>query len=185
MSNFNLLTILESSITPITWIVILGLILWKVSGWKATIDTWKTTVDARFSELSGKIDNLYNIIASRFEHDVQQTSSPVTLTDYGQKLSERIAAGRIVDEYAEELNEKTKGMNAYQIQEKCFSFCETDLLKRLQETDKQYFDEISKVAFDDGIKLEKITRVIGIELRDRVLSMCGKLHTEVDEHSPS
>ena len=142
-------------------------------------------IETKLSEVSEKIDLVYEIIVNKFGHDVQQASGPVSLSDYGQKLSERIAAGRIVDEYAEELNERTKGTNAYQMQEQCFLFCEEDLLAKLQETDKQYFDEISNVAFEDGIEMEKITRVLGIELRDRVLSMRGRLHTEVGEHSPS
>lgn len=182
MSSLNFsLSILNS---PTLWTVIVGLLIlggifiWKVSG-------WKTSIEADLAKVSEQVDLVYKIIVNRFGRDVQQTSSPVTLTDYGRRISKRITAEKIVNKYAEELNKKTEGMNAYQIQEECFSFCEEDLLERLRETDKKSFDEISEVAFDDGIKLEKITRVIGIELRDRVLSMCGKPQIEVDEHSPS
>ncbi len=55
----------------------------------------------------------------------------------------------------------------------------------LETEDKYQFDKMLQVAFDEGIDIEKITRVVGIALRDRVLQMEGKSHAEVDEHSPN
>ena len=75
-------------------------------------------------------------------------------------------------------------MNAYQIQEHCFDFCKEKLVEKLQETDKESYEKISAVAFDDGIEMETVTQVISIKLRDMVLSLHGKAHTEIDHHSP-
>ena len=182
MNYYNLIRPLIES--PITWIIIAGIFLWKTATWKTTIENKLSSLSEKLSSLSEKVEKVYDVIINRFGHSVEQTSSPITLNNYGKDLSERIDSKTIVNKYVDLLYEQTKNMNAYQVQEHCFLFSKDELLPKLQETDKEYFDKISSVAFDDGIDIEKIARVIGIELRDRILSMHGKLQTEIDDHLP-
>ena len=175
------------------WVVVVAGIwfLWKVPTWKAGIEHRLTNVEKSVDKLensvdklSGKVNEIYGIIINKFGRDVDQADSPVILSDYGKDLYNRIDAEKIVDRYAERLLQETKGMNAYQIQEHCFLFSKDNLLEDLEKNDKESFETVSDVAYMEGIDLEKIMRVVGIPLRDRVLSMQGKSYTKVDDHSP-
>ena len=196
------------------WVVAVAGIwfLWKVPTWKAgiehrlsnveksvdklesSVDKLESSVDkleisvdkleSSVGKLSGKVNEIYGVIINKFGRDVAQADSPVILSDYGKDLYNRIDAEKIVDRYAERLLQETKGMNAYQIQEHCFLFSKNNLLEDLEKNDKESFETVSDVAYMEGIDLEKIMRVVGIPLRDRVLSMQGKSYTKVDDHSP-
>ena len=168
-------------------LVLAVVFLWKISTWKANIENRLSNTEKsldvlskNLDALSKKVDDLYSIIISKFGRSVEQADSPVTVTDYGKDLSGRINAEAVVDVYADNLYEETKGMNAYQVQEHCFIFCKEKLLNDLEKKDKAKFDNLSAVAFDEGIEIEKLMRIVGILLRDRVLSMKGKSHAEVD-----
>lgn len=158
---------------------------WKLSTWKSGIENRLSGVEKLVERYIKKTDEIYTVIVGRFGRPVDQSTSPVTLTEYGTELSEKIDAQKIVDAYADALYREAENMNAYEVQEHCFAFCNSRLLDDLKKTDRAHFDKISNIAFEDGIQMEKLTRVLGLELRDRILQMKGKSHAEVDEHSPA
>ena len=171
-----------------SWIFILGALVfigWKASTWKANIEHRLSSVEKTMETFSGKLDEVYIAIIGRFGRAVEKSTSPVTLTEYGVELAGKIDAQKVVDAYADKLHRETENMNAYKVQEYCFSFCKEKLPDDLEQNDKTYFDKISNVAYEEGINIEKLTRVLGIKLRDKVLSMKGKSHAEIDEHSPT
>ncbi len=179
---------------PSVWIVIplILFLLWKASAWKTNVENRLSNVENGLSniekvveKLSKQVDALYNVIMEKYGRSVDQSSSPVTLSDYGKDIASRIDVEKIVSVYADKLHRETKNMNAYQIQEHCFDFCNNKLVQDLEKKNKEFFEKLYEVAFADGVDIEKIMRVVGIELRDRVLEMKGLLHTEVDQHSPS
>ncbi len=182
----NTSSILQALNNPITWFFLVGLgfLFWKVPTWKAGIEYRLSGVEKSVNELSRKADEIYSVLINKFGRAVDQAGSPVTLTQYGKDLFSQIDAEKIVNKYADKLLEETESMNAYQIQEYCFDFSRKDLLNDLEQHDKESFNKISTVASEEGIDLEKLTRVIGISLRDRVLSTQGKSPMEVDDHSP-
>ncbi|WP_424946577.1 hypothetical protein [Candidatus Spongiihabitans sp.] len=172
-------------------IAVIG-VVWKISTWTTTVDNRLSGVEKiiegltkNVEGLTKKVDEVYRVIVMRHGRAIEKIDSPVTLSEYGQELFEKIDAEKVVDAYADKLHGDTQGMNAYKVQEQCFLFCKEKLLDDLEAKDKDQFDKISQVAFDEDIDIEKITRVVGIALRDRVLQMEGKSHTEVDEHSPN
>ena len=172
-------------------IAVIG-VVWKISTWTTTVDNRLSGVEKiiegltkNVEGLTKKVDEVYRVIVMRHGRAIEKIDSPVTLSEYGQELFARIDAEKIVDAYVDKLHGDTQGMNAYKVQEQCFLFCKEKLLDDLEAKDKDQFDKISQVAFDEDIDIEKITRVVGIALRDRVLQMEGKSHTEVDEHSPN
>ena len=79
---------------------------------------------------------------------------------------------------------KEKEFNACQIQEYCFSFSREELLNELKEKQIERYNQIYDVVFNKGIDVERLTRVIVLELRDKVLSSLNKPHEEIDQHSP-
>ena len=95
----------------------------------------------------------------------------MTLTEFGKELSEKVNAGEIVKRYADELIVEVKGMKEYQIQEFCFNFAKEDLLVKLTENAFEDFERIANVAFSEGMEIDQVTQVIGLELRDYLLEM--------------
>lgn len=108
--------------------------------------------------------------------------SPLSLNEFGQELSRKMYAPSIVEKYTEHLIDKakTENMNAYQIQQSCISFATNELIDDLEEKDKNLFNEISDIAFNEGVAIETLTYVLGLELRDRVLKAVGKTHVNVN-----
>ncbi len=93
-----------------------------------------------------------------------KSTSPLTLTDYGIEISEKIHAKEIANRYAGKLTAEVKGLNAYQIQEYCFDYCKEKILDDLKMNDQNKYETIHTVAFENGVDIERITRVIAIML---------------------
>ena len=156
--------------------------IWKISAWKQTVDSKLESLeskveglDIRLTRVEKRLDELFKLFTEFLfnRQEITKSTSPLTLTDYGKELSEKVNAGEIVEQFADYLFKKVKGRNEYQIQEICFEFAKLELLEKLKANDPQEFEEISKIAFNEGIELSKVTRVIGLELRDRMFEMRG------------
>ena len=202
----NISSIIQSLDFP--WIAIIlfvAWLIWKVSSWKTTVDSRLTGVEEaidrlekavekvekavetlaqKVEHLSHKVDDVYRRVMDDSFRSVEKVDSPIALSDYGKELFDLIDAGKIVDVYAEKIYNETQEMNTYKVQEYCFTYCKEKLMEELEANDKEQSEKMAFVAFDQGINMEKIMRVVGIALRDRVLQMGGKLHAEVDKHSP-
>jgi len=157
----------------------------RIAGVERLVENRMAGVERLVERYTKKTDEIYTVIVGRFGGSVAKSDSPVRLSDYGADLSEKIDAKTVVDAYAEAVYCETDDMNAYEIQEHCFAFCNDRLLDDLKENHRAHFDKISNVAFEDGIEMKKLLYVLGLELRDRVFQMQDKSHDEVDEHSPA
>lgn len=167
--------ILNSSIV---WSLLLCVLLWKGSA-------WKTNIENRLNSLETKTDRVYEIILQKFGNPIEQARSPITLTDYGKDISKSVDATKIANEYTDRLRSEIEGLNPYQVQEYCFEFCKNKLLDYLKDTNNDQYEKIHAFAYKQGIEVEKILRVIGIELRDCIFSISDTLHEDIDKHSPS
>ncbi len=65
---------------------------------------------------------------------VIQSSSPVSLTEYGKEIADKVEAKRIASAYADKLKDEKDidSMNSYEIQEYCFSYAKEKLLANLK-----------------------------------------------------
>ena len=189
---------LIESLSPWIIIVLVPFIFWQIPVWKTRIESKVENVelrqdklderydksDEKYLKLQEKIDDLYKLLLGAIGPQFLKSGSPLRLTDHGNKISERIAAARIANNCAVKIIDKTVNLNAYEIQEFCFEFCKGKLLEELEKDNFEQYEIIQTVAFEEGVEIEKITRVIAIELRDKILSMKGTAHSEIDEHSP-
>ena len=133
-------------------------------------------------EMRGEIKNIFNRLPGE---PVEKVTSPISLTDYGKELSQSINASEIADLQITKVTAAVENFNAYQIQEYCFSFSKDDLLNELKANHADLYDKIHEVAFEQGMDVEKLTRVIALELRDKILPTLNKPHAEIDQHSPN
>ncbi len=128
----------------------------------------------KINVLIGRVDTLSDeVIASRGKA-IYQSDSPVSLSEYGESLSKKIDVKFITDKYEKQLTKKAKKreMNAYQIQQSCFDFAQNQIPKDLEKNYKEQYDKLANVAFNEGIQIRDLMRVLGLILRDQVLKAC-------------
>ncbi len=133
-------------------------------------------INDKFEKMNDKLEKIFHFLPNE---PLEKRTSPISLTDYGKKLSREISASEISDMELTNVAGQVKDLNAYQIQEYCFEFAKNELLKKLKEKHLDFYDKIHEVAFHEGIEVEKLTRVIALELRDKILSTLNRPHSEI------
>lgn len=93
-------------------------------------------------------------------------NSPISLTEKGQELLDTANGQNLAKKYYSAVKLSSSASN-YEVQEKCLFFAEFDLLDELEEQEKI---ELENLAYQRGISIERILRVIGIEMRDLILA---------------
>ncbi len=142
------------------------------------------TLTESVSALSGVVETLQKVVSQAIGKPIAGSSSPLLLNDYGKTLSQAVDAPSLAERYTKGLETKIATMNPYQIQELCFDFADTSILGDLEKNDKENFDKVTACAYKEGIKADKIMRVIGILMRDMLLNQAGHAPTTVDDHAP-
>ena len=95
------------------------------------------SLDKRLTRVEERLDQLYDKIISLVGRNaITQSTSPLTLTDFGKKLSQKVNAEKLAERYADKLFNEIEGMNEYQIQEFCFKFAKEDLLE-MKESERR------------------------------------------------
>ena len=122
-----------------------------------------------------KVEKINETLINRYGKDVTRIDSPVSLSDYGIELSKKINAPSIVTEYAPKLTQKAKEkhMNRYQIQKNSFTLAK-QALENLEKIDKKRFDRLANLAYEEGIEIESLIKILGLELRDEVLKSVNR-----------
>ncbi len=122
-----------------------------------------------------KVEKINETLINRYGKDVTRIDSPVSLSDYGIQLSQKIDAPSIVTEYAPKLTQKAKEkhMNRYQIQKNSFTLAK-QALENLEKIDKKRFDRLANLAYEEGIEIESLIKILGLELRDEVLKSVNR-----------
>ena len=111
-----------------------------------------------------------------------QTTSPISLTEKGVSIASTIDSHDIARKHLETINNSIKkDANPYEIQEACFTFAQNDLLKLLDEAK---VDKIQAEAFEQGMELKEILKIIAVVIRDKILNKRGHEPKQIDEHSP-
>ena len=131
----------------------------KVESLSKTVESLSKTVD----HIYAKIDKL--------PEDIFRHSSPLSLSEYGQKLSDKIDASAIASKYKRQLISvvKEQNMRPYQIQQSCFDFSKKEILSDLKENDEEQYNKLTDVAFNEGVEVEVLMKITGLVLRDQVL----------------
>lgn len=166
-------------------LIIIVLIVWIVSAHHKLKDLEPVREHTKsLAKAAELIPKIYGMLLNHYGTDIFKATSPVSLTDYGKSLSQEIDAQFLVEKYKEEIKKETANMNAYEIQQYCFDFAENKVLDDLKKTEVERFNKITELAYQQGVDVEKIMRVLGLELRDSILGLVGKTHQEVDDNSP-
>ena len=116
-----------------------------------------------------------------------EASSPMSLNNRGKELSKEMDAARIASKYKEKLVDKAKDENGgpYQIQESCFDYAANEILQDLEEKDKQTFRHLTDIAYNEGVQVEILMRIVGLVLRDQVLQAIDQPSKEEPPSNPA
>ena len=118
------------------------------------------------SNLADEIRADIKEILSRLPRAPIAAGSPLRLTDFGKQIADQIKA----EEWSEQLcasgklRTEVEGRSPYEIQEFSLELAQS----KLEYTDTE-LDLLRQCAFDNGIEVEAVKRVLGIVLRDRLL----------------
>ena len=138
----------------------------KVESLSKTVESLSKTVGGlsiTVGHIHAKIDKL--------PEDIFRHSSPLSLSEYGQKLSDKVDAPAIASKYKRQLISvvKEQNMRPYQIQQSCFDFSKKEILSDLKENDEEQYNKLTDVAFNEGVEVEVLMKITGLVLRDQVL----------------
>ncbi len=129
--------------------------------WYGSVNTDRANFKEFMQEIRDKIDQIF----LRLPPAVAASQSPVRLTDLGKAISDDLDAVTWANEIAITVKDEVQGKEEYDIQH--FSFKYID--------DYPYTDEeqsiLRKVAYDRGVSEKQVRRVLGIELRDKLLAL--------------
>jgi len=167
----------------------IDLILRELAALNQRVDGLTRRVDGltrRVDGLTQRVDGLTERVDGLTDSPYARNSSPVSLNEAGKQLSEKMDADSIADKYTDRLSKRAieQNMNAYQIQQSCFRFSANEILKDL-ETDKERYDQLSEVAYTEGVRLENLMRILGLVLRDRVLEAVNESHGKLNQLTSS
>ena len=141
-------------------IIAVATVLIKFGVWVGAVNTDRSSFREFMKEIRERLDT----ILLRLPPPVVQGTSPMKLTEYGESISRAIEAGALAHELAPSLIESMKGKTSYEIQEACFEHTRD---RSNLPADKRVM--LENYAFDNGLDLQEVLKVVAIELRDVIL----------------
>ena len=141
-------------------------------------------MNSNITSMCTKMDILFQRI-EKLPSNVFQSDSPLSLSDYGQGLSDKINAHAIAAKYKERLISmaREQNMRPYQIQQCCFEYASKEILKDLEKNDKERYYLLTDAAFNEGVEIEKLLQITGLVLRDQVLETFNGSNTNAKTES--
>ncbi len=174
MGTLNLEYIVSGVVVIILSNIIVNLIFFHMQKRSVFNTEWRDKLDAVIKD----VNDIKLFLSLRFpEAAFLQKQSPAALTESGKQLTDTVGADAIADKYADQAA-VPENPNACQMQRACFAFAEQDLLGKLDTETK---DKIETEAYEQGIEVDSILRLIGVVLRDRLLSEYGMNPKQADE----
>ena len=158
--------------------LLVGVVIWKVSAWKTTVDNERSTVPKSIKRLEDALSSfmveirqdIKNIFL-RLPPPTTQADSPIKLSELGDRVAGEIQVDNWVDEYVAEVRARIgDNPTPYSIQDTCFQYAENELMKKLAENGPpERKESIEMSAYQNGIDLPAVLKVVGIKLRDQLL----------------
>jgi len=210
MGTFSLVNFLNHPLTVISFLLLIGFAIWKISAWKTSIENKLdnlqegffdlkerftgleqrfTGLEQRFTGLEGRFTQFTEEIRATINNAPNRASfargnSPLDLNERGKEVSQKIDLYSLADRYTDGLIEKAKeqAMNAYQIEQMCLSYAYVDIPKDLRENDKPQYDLLANVAYVEKVPLNDLLQALGLIIRNKVLKAVGQPPKDFLQH---
>ena len=141
-------------------IIAVATVLIKFGVWVGAINRDRSA----FREFMQEVKDDIKQILLRLPPPVATSASPLQLTEYGESISRAIEADALALDLARSLIGSMQGKSPYEIQEACFEHTKE---RSNLAPDKRAAMET--YAFDNGLDLNVVLKVVAIELRDVIL----------------
>ncbi len=183
----TLIQYLNSSVFVLLGILILvGWFLFKFGGWVKESSLHKERIE-KYHDLivsvSTKVDLIYKYVNP---NSTIRSGSPMSLTSKGKEISKKIHGeeifNRIKDNFIKDFIEQSKGKSAFEIQQSAIEWAKNDLKKYIEKDELEIFH---KEAYNEGLLPEDVYSILGLYLREEVLSALDIDTAEVDKHDPN
>lgn len=175
---------LNTWLTPAAILVAitLGTILFKFASWHGRVNSDRHTfkefmkevkkdleeIKVNISELSGKVSELSGKVSVLVSQDTIDTSdSPTRLNKKGKSISEEIQGKQWAKVVAKQYVDAQREKQPYDIQK--FAFDQAYKF----EFSKDMVEKMKQSAWENGVPIEIIIRVLAYELRDELLTLLG------------
>lgn len=165
MTDFQITIIFLASIGAIATLI-------KIGEWKGKVDTDRASFKSFMGEVRSKLDKL---IFHLIPETVVSSASPTRLTELGKSISELINATELAEQLAVELEKEIAGKSPYEIQE----FSNDYMINSFKPSPEQIL-KFGNCAYEKGVPVESVHRVISIELRDKLLELEGYTQANLD-----
>ena len=139
--------------------------------WKGKLDNDRTSFKEFMSEVRADI----KLILTRLPPTPTTSESPIRLTDLGERISNSIDAKYWAIKKAQELVDKTKDMDSFEIQDFSFNYA------KALDPDEALLEKMREAAFESGIDLSGVKNVLGVVLRDEFLKLNNLQHSSLDK----
>ncbi len=137
------------------------------------IDRKFEIIDQKFDRLHTEISDIKTLIGNALGLAPQKqpagSQSPIQLNDFGEQISKDINGGELAYKYLNTVKYEN-GMSEYQIQQACFDCVYSDFMKKINAQDRE---TLERSAFKEGLPIQTILRVLGIELRNAKFKSLG------------
>ncbi len=172
-------------------LAILGVVGWGLY----KIGIWKTTFkhhDEKIIKIEGLADRVL-VMSTKVDLIYENTlgakrtvaaASPITLTDVGKEIAQKIKAETILNKYLAKLSKEIDAedpKNAYDIQMTAMKLVKGKMLTFLNGEELAI---VKQEAYNRGLIVEDIMSVLGVLLRDHILKEKGYPISDVDKHTP-
>lgn len=124
-----------------------------------------TRVETRLTDALREFMRDVKTALVRAPSPVDRSESPIRLTDLGQAISTELNASDWADRTAAVVSVEVEGNEPYEIQDFCFRYVAT------HEYPNDEQREIRRAAYQHGLPVEQVLRVLAIELRDKLLTI--------------
>lgn len=132
-------------------------------------------LDEKIGMLGEKIGMILDYLLGLRDSPVITHKSPLRLTELGEQISENIGAEEWAESEADTLLDEAKDKDRFEIQTMAFDHASGF------EPPQELFAKMKDNAFDNGLDLDVVRRVLGVVLRDRILNKCALQPPSLDD----
>lgn len=203
-----LLIFLINNWTGGIWVFVGGAIVWLYNSVRSSADKAKRSADDAHVKIeklpcdkyhdkingidvvNAKLDGVLQAIqllsqVGSGKNKVIQSNSPITLTDFGRNLAEELSMMKYINKNRGSISgyieENSKSLNPYDIQQLCFNYVLTNPEDVLTH---EGYEKVKYKAFDIGEPVISLMQAASILIRDRYFKEKDMTVGDIDAHDP-
>ena len=162
--------------------LLIAFVIFKIGQWYNKIQNTDSTIKELkdetksnskiLSEISGSLQFLKDNIQSinnrlmSLENKFAKSQSPISLTEDGKNVANKLSLYSLVDKYLEKIEKYINKNSAYDIQESSFNFVNNHFYSIITEEELQ---NIKNYAYNQGDNINDYDIIIAIIIRDKIL----------------